>query len=75
MLDIAIILVLGLAGLFAIVTALRLLPVALIGTAVFSWIAIFGFGVDGWTWLIAIGSTVASLILIFGGHERHQDAL
>jgi len=73
--DFAAIFILGVVGLLVISIALRLLPVALIGTALFSWISIFGFGVDGWIWFVAIGSTVATLILLFGGRERDHDML
>lgn len=73
--DFAAIFVLGVAGLLVIGLALRLLPVAIIGTALFSWISIFGFGADGWIWFVAIGSTIATFILLFGDRERDHDVL
>ncbi|HJG80982.1 MAG TPA: hypothetical protein K8V08_11280 [Brevibacterium senegalense] len=73
--DFAAIFALGVAGLLVISIAFRLLPIALIGTALFSWISIFGYGAGGWTWLVAIGSTLATFMLLFGGRECDHDVL
>lgn len=73
--DLIAILVLGAAALFVISIGLALLPLVLLGTAAGSWILIFAYDAGGLVWLIAIGSTIASLLIIFQPVRYESDVL